>query len=102
MGSPSKYIHDLVIDFDLSSLYPSIIQCFNISASTQYGRLKIDTNKPHNYGNVEGRDIGGEVLDDLNSKDFNNFCEKHFGLPTTDDLIMKFNKKLKEREENNE
>lgn len=37
----SKYIFDNVIDFDLSSLYPSLILAFNIDATTQIGIIDI-------------------------------------------------------------
>ena len=37
----SKYIFDNVVDFDLSSLYPSIILAFNIDPTTQIGLIDI-------------------------------------------------------------
>lgn len=88
MGNPSKYVHDLVIDYDLSSLYPSIIRAFNIASSSQYGRLIIKTDGEHNYGNIEGRDLGGELLDDLSSMDFCNIAIKHHGLSKTEDYLL--------------
>lgn len=94
MGERSRYIHDLVIDFDLSSLYPSIIQAFNISKTTQYGRLIIRLDGPHNYkGDLTGRDLGGEVMDDLSSKDYDNIAIKHHGLKTTEQLLALLPKK---------
>ena len=38
-GLRSRFIHENVIDMDLSSLYPSIILAFNIDVSTQLGKL---------------------------------------------------------------
>lgn len=40
-GLLSKYLFDNVIDFDLSSLYPSIILAFNVDATTQYGFIDL-------------------------------------------------------------
>ena len=98
MGRLSRYIHELVIDFDLSSLYPSIFMAHNISVSTQYGRLYIMLKKDdkHNYGKTEGRDLGGELLEDLSTMDYNNIAIKHHNLSSTDMLIKKVIQKQKQ------
>ncbi|WCS68259.1 hypothetical protein Goe21_01490 [Bacillus phage vB_BsuM-Goe21] len=80
LGEKSKFLFENCIDFDLSSLYPSIIQAFNISPETCYGRVIIEE---------DGNDISKEYVDDYSSKDYINFGNKWHNLPTTSDLIQK-------------
>jgi hypothetical protein len=44
-GTPSDRVYDDVVDFDATSLYPSLILAFNIDASGQVGRLVIPTDE---------------------------------------------------------
>lgn len=75
------YLFENCIDFDLSSLYPSIILAFNISPETCYGKIIIM--------NKDGIDIAKEFMDDYTSKDYVNFCHVWFGTPLVSDLIRK-------------
>lgn len=109
----SKFIFDLVIDYDLSSLYPSIMRCFNIDSSTQYGRIVIDKTKytiemvdrilekyidqVQDKEDMEKRDLGGELLEDYNSRDFNFIAIKWLGMPTQEQNIRDFQKFMKEK-----
>jgi DNA polymerase elongation subunit (family B) len=79
LGKLSKFMFENCIDFDLSSLYPSIILAFNISPETCYGRVFI-------YDN-EGNDISNDYVDDYSSRDYVNFAVKWFDAPTVTDLI---------------
>ena len=78
-GKPSKFIFENVVDFDLSSLYPSIIRAFNIDGSTQIGRLIIEDH----FNNLSG----DQLLEYLNSKNFIEICRRALDLPSTEDLI---------------
>jgi hypothetical protein len=110
LGEFSSYIYDLVIDYDLSSLYPSIIRAFNIDITTQYGRLILsegpvvdeDRLLPElieEYGEENhSRDFGGEFLEDYNTRDFDYIGRKWFGLPGDEELIANFEEFLKNEE----
>lgn len=107
-GKASSFIFDYVIDFDLSSLYPSIIRCFNIDPSTQYGRIVIDEDITKVDRSIytdaiaeaeEKRDVGGEFLEDINSEDYNFIARKWFNLPSAADNIREFSKFLKTKGE---
>jgi DNA polymerase elongation subunit (family B) len=82
-GSPSKFIYKYVNDFDLSSLYPSIILAFNISEVTQYG--KIILNQENEDGELE--DVGYKFVDNLISKDWTGIGNKWFNLPTIKEVV---------------
>lgn len=89
----SSFIFDWVIDFDLSSLYPSIIDCFNIASNTQYGRIII----PEPSVNVKSRfpdteDLGGKLLEDFNTRDYVSIGNRWLGSPTTADIISAMEK----------
>lgn len=107
LGELSSYIFDYVIDYDLSSLYPSIIRAFNIDITTQYGRLLInelpafddDRLLPELVNQIaeaeHERDLGGEFLEDYNTRDFDYIGRKWFALPNDEELIAHFSKFMK-------
>jgi len=91
----SQFLHEHVIDFDLSALYPSITLAFNISPSTYYGKVF--------YCKEDGtsdKDInkGADLFDRINSRDYINIAKDEFNLPSPIDIIDEI---YKEREENN-
>jgi DNA polymerase elongation subunit (family B) len=75
----SKFMFENCIDFDLSSLYPSIILALNISPETCYGKIDIR--------DKDGNDIGGEFVDDYMSRDYVNFAHKWLGVASVDEMI---------------
>ena len=79
LGKMSKFLFENCIDFDLSSLYPSIILAFNISPETCEGKIDIRDN--------DGNDISSEFVDDYTSRDYVNFAQKWFGVTSIDDMI---------------
>jgi DNA polymerase elongation subunit (family B) len=79
LGNLSRFLFENCIDFDLSSLYPSIILAFNISPETCYGRAFID--------DENGNDITDKYIDDYSSRDYVNFGTKWLGLPSVSDII---------------
>ena len=81
-GKRSKYIYEKVIDFDLSSLYPSIIRTFNIDTTTQYGRLLIDGIVPS-----KENDPAMNFIDRLTTKNYIELGKDYYNLPSPTDLI---------------
>jgi len=74
-GSKSKYIFENVIDFDLTSLYPSIILAFNVDATTQIGRIESDEfDSP-------------KLVDDIVTRNYINIGKDYFDLPNVTDML---------------
>lgn len=89
-GKRSKYVYTKVIDFDLSSLYPSIIRAFNIDTTTQYGRLFIDGITP-----TKENDPALAFIDRLTTKNYINLGKDYYGLPSPTDLARELLNKKK-------
>jgi hypothetical protein len=70
----SKYLFEKVIDFDLTSLYPSIILAFNVDVTTQIGQVTSE------YYNIP------ELFDDIVSQDIINIAHKYFHLPNVEEM----------------
>ena len=93
-GKKSKYIYNYVIDYDFSSLYPSIIISFNISVMSMVGKLLIE-GFDHLNGDPSAKyDAGKEFAEDLTSGDMSRIGSRYFNLPTTEDLISELEKKV--------
>ena len=74
-GVKSKFIFENVIDFDLTSLYPSIILAFNVDATTQIGRIESDEfDSP-------------KLIDDIVTRNYINIGKKYFNLPDVSDML---------------
>ena len=84
-GKRSKYVYQKVIDFDLSSLYPSIIRAFNIDTTTQYGRLFIDGIEPS-----KDLDPSMDFIDKLTTKNYINLGKEYYGLKSPAELIREY------------
>jgi hypothetical protein len=105
-------IAENAVDFDYSSLYPSIVLENNIAPNTQIGLviIKDDENPDRKYSLNEHQDMftsddepakysrGGEFLDNLITANPLEFCRRWLGLGTIHDVIedikefFKFNK----------
>jgi len=85
-GLLSKWIWDLIVDFDYSALYPSIIRAFNIDATTQYGRLIFPDSPP-----TKDFDKGGSFIDKLETKDMIKLCKDFWNFPSVEEVINKLN-----------
>jgi DNA polymerase elongation subunit (family B) len=113
-GILSKFVFENVVDFDLSSLYPSIILAFNVDATTQIGLVKFrticidkETNESYyedeldfgdmneaekkqelqNYTIVENKFSADELFDDLVSQDYINIANKYYDLPNVQEML---------------
>jgi len=74
-GIKSKFIFENVIDFDLTSLYPSIILAFNVDATTQIGR-------------IESNDFDSpKLIDDIVTRNYINIGKEYFDLPNVSDML---------------
>lgn len=90
----SKFIFNNAIDFDLESLYPSLIMAFNLDTTTQIGEIHpIDNNTrlPH---------IMNDLFEDYISRDYISFAHKYLNLPNVEDMLNLLNNKEREKKEN--
>lgn len=87
-GNPSNKIFEYTIDFDLSSLYPSIDQADNISKDTlKYKITRMDDYDPY-------REITSEFFEDYLSNDNINYCVKYHGYPDITEMLEIIKEKL--------
>lgn len=77
-GVLSNRIFEYVIDFDLSSLYPSIIRAYNISPNTELAKVKF--NLTDDYEN-------DRFIDRYMTRDSINFSIDYYNLPSFDELV---------------
>jgi DNA polymerase elongation subunit (family B) len=86
-GSKSKFLYNNVIDFDLTSLYPSIILAFNVDATTEIGKIETLTE-------LFSSD---ELFDDIVANDTIKTGHKYFNLPSLEDMVEKIDKSDKKK-----
>lgn len=85
------------MDFDYSSLYPSIIMIFNIFATTQLGRVIL------NMDNITNREVitdplrydrGGKFIEDLELNEPIQFMYRWMGMPSVEDMFDEFEEEI--------
>jgi DNA polymerase elongation subunit (family B) len=81
-GSRSNKIYENVCDFDLTSLYPSILLLQMIDPTNQFGRI--------NIRDENDKDLSPKFIRDFTSGDMIRFGENWLGLPGKDELIELF------------
>ena len=91
----SKYIRDNVVDFDFSSLYPSITIGFNINPATMVGKLFIIDNKVvDRYSAPEiskdKYDAAKDFMEGVLTQNYLMVGTRWFNLPTTDVIFKQF------------
>lgn len=87
-GHPTNMFENLY-DSDFKALYPSDMRQFNIFSHTQIGFIII-ANAIHDKQNrthYQYYTPGGQFLEDLQSYNWLDFCERWFGLPSFGDLV---------------
>lgn len=91
-GVISKYVYKNVIDVDLSSLYPSIMRAFNIAIQTMYFKILIDqpVSEYENIYKNERYDRGGDMVDNLQTRQYITFAHKWLALPNHEELAELF------------
>lgn len=93
----SKFVHDDVIDLDATAMYPSIQRAHNICPNSLIGKIIIEGFDHLNPNPSDKKfDAGRLFLEDYMTGDRTIFCNKFFNLPTTEELIEKFEKELRE------
>ena len=73
-------------DFDYKALYPSLMREFNMSISTQIGKIEIDNGL---YDPIEELRLGsgGHYSEDLASYNFIQFAKRWMNLPDIEDML---------------
>lgn len=86
----SNRLFSNVCDFDLSSLYPSIIRGFNISPEGHVGQIKLKDNSmmslPKYEDSREEYDFNTEFISKFNSQDNVAFAQEFLGLPSLTEI----------------
>lgn len=91
-GYRSQFVHDDVIDFDFSSMYPNIISTHNIGVNSLIGKVFVDGFEHLNPDKKNTKyDQGREFIDEYTCADRTKLCSRYFNLPTCEELIKKFN-----------
>lgn len=70
------FLCDNLVDFDFSSLYPSINREFNLSSPSEIGKIEFEDNK----------DASSAFIEDMVTKDYLTFGHRWLGLPSYDKL----------------
>lgn len=73
-------------DFDYKALYPSLMREFNMSNSTQIGKIIID-NPPYKGAEFLRIGNGGHFTENLASYNFIEFCHRWLYLPDVEEMI---------------
>lgn len=89
------------VDMDYSAHYPNAVRSHNISNMTMIGMCKIVDFSPYNeqmyYDDKFPYLKGGNMLDDLITRQFFKFGTKWLNLPTIRELMIKYKKLLNDR-----
>lgn len=75
-----------LIDYDFSSLYPSIIREFNLGPDTQIGKIVFQKD---GLDEKENDMLGQRFIQDYVTHDALNFCHKWMGLPSFEEMADK-------------
>ncbi len=88
-GKQSMFVFAYVIDFDFSSLYPSIIISHNIGRTPLIGKVVLKDDWKHINGDPtnERFDPAKDLFEDFTTGSFSKMGERWFNLPTTVDII---------------
>ena len=93
LGLLSGAVFEDVVDFDYTSLYPSIIKLFNIYKATMLGQLRLaeqEIGKREQRVVYEKYNRSAQVLEDLESNEAIHFCYRWMNLPSAIDVIYLF------------
>lgn len=96
-NKPSKFIHDHVVDLDVTSEYPSAIIIGNISSETLVGRVFLEGDLPeisipevYEFRGDEAvkykMDVSNFMLEQYSERDYISFCHNFLNLPTFSEI----------------
>ena len=71
------FLCDNLVDFDFSSLYPSINREFNLSSPSEIGKIEFGDDK----------DASSAFVEDMVTQDYLTIGSRWFGLPEFSDLV---------------
>lgn len=102
-GKPSKYVHDEVVDEDITSEYPSAIMIGNISSETLVGRVFLEGDLPtipipemfEFRGDEAAKykmDVSNFMLEQYSERDYISFCHNFLNLPTFNEICEQIEK----------
>jgi len=90
----SRFIFKNGMGMDYSSLYPSLILTFNLSADTLAGKLFIENEDVrerleflYDYDTVDLHDLGNIYMENLTTRDWIGIGARFYGLPTVDEML---------------
>ena len=89
-GKQSKFIFSYVIDFDFSSLYPSIIISHNIGQNPLVGKVILNTDKWRHINQDPLNayfDPAKDLFDDFMTRNYSKTGKKWFNLPTLSEIL---------------
>jgi DNA polymerase elongation subunit (family B) len=108
LGMNNKYVHDYVIDFDVTSEYPTAMVINNISNETLIGKVYLKDPDAIQVPVYDGLDIlpdeeaklkqdpASFMLDTFTEGDWLNFGNIFLGLPTSQEILERIEKELLE------
>lgn len=88
-GERSKFVFNNVIDFDFSSLYPSIIISHNIGQNPLIGKIIMEDDFRELNGDPDDEryDPAKELFEDFESQNYSKLGERWLNLPSTEKLL---------------
>lgn len=100
-GKLSKWVHDEVVDEDITSEYPSAIMIGNISSETLVGRVFLEGELPSipipemfEFRGDEAvkykMDVSNFMLEQYSERDYISFCHNFLNLPTFTEVCNEF------------
>ena len=99
--SATNSIFNFVVDYDFTSLYPTILKMFNIYKSTLLGKIKLE-GPPTVYESLvsgeEGYDRGAKFIEDLETKEPIFIGRRWLNLPSFEEVVEEFEKELTSEE----
>lgn len=86
----SNSVFNFIVDYDYTSLYPTILAMFNIYKSTLIGKVEILGEPGEREARVleEGYNRGSKFMEDMESKEPIFIGNRWFGLPSFEDTML--------------
>lgn len=89
-GLKSNKLFELGFDLDLTALYPSILQEWNIDIGTLFGKVYVWADREDEAGNMVETDVAHEFMNKYTSGDKIALGAEYLGLPSSSDIIAEF------------
>jgi DNA polymerase elongation subunit (family B) len=86
-GMKNTKVFGLCVDFDYSSLYPSIILCNNLDGTTIKYKIYFAKESIEFLKQTEVYNPAGKFLDKYTTNNFLKLCSEYFNLPTMEEIL---------------